>query len=91
LASGLGDITIYPFMLGWTNGPDLKYDVRVGIYAPSGEVRRFASAANQFKTVFSELNPTADGMLRFAFMMMFFTLSETGGKENLPLITIPAE
>ena len=27
----------------------------------------------------------------FAFMMMFFTLSETGEKENLPLITIPAQ
>lgn len=27
----------------------------------------------------------------FAFMMMFFTLSETGDKENLPLITIPAQ
>ncbi|TAL03387.1 MAG: transporter [Verrucomicrobia bacterium] len=36
-ASGLGDITLYPFMLGWTNGPDLKYDVRLGIYAPSGD------------------------------------------------------
>ena len=34
-ANGLGDITIYPFMLGWTNGPDLKYDVRLGVYAPS--------------------------------------------------------
>lgn len=36
-ASGLGDITLYPFMLGWTNGPDLKYDTRLGIYAPSGD------------------------------------------------------
>jgi hypothetical protein len=36
-ASGIGDITLYPFMLGWTNGPDLKYDVRLGIYAPSGD------------------------------------------------------
>ncbi len=27
----------------------------------------------------------------FAFMMMLFTLSETGEKENLPLITIPAQ
>ncbi len=36
-ASGLGDITLYPFMLGWTNAMDLKYDVRLGIYTPSGD------------------------------------------------------
>jgi len=37
-ASGIGDIMLYPFMLGWTalNG-DLKYDVRLGIYAPTGD------------------------------------------------------
>ncbi|MBV8275960.1 MAG: transporter [Verrucomicrobia bacterium] len=36
-ASGLGDITIYPFMLGWNqlNG-DLKYDLRLAVYAPTG-------------------------------------------------------
>jgi len=36
-ANGVGDILLYPFMLGWTNGTDLKYDVRLGIYAPSGD------------------------------------------------------
>ncbi len=36
-ANGLGDVTLYPFILGWTNGPNFKYDVRLGIYAPSGE------------------------------------------------------
>src|SRR6185369_1941485 len=35
--SGIGDLTIIPFMLGWTNGPDLKYDMRLNIFAPSGE------------------------------------------------------
>jgi hypothetical protein len=37
-ANGIGDITLYPFMLGWTglNG-ELKYDVRLGIYAPTGD------------------------------------------------------
>ncbi len=37
-ANGVGDIAFYPFMLGWTdlNG-DLKYDVRLGIYAPTGD------------------------------------------------------
>ena len=34
--SGLGDVTVYPFMLGWTNGTDFKYDVRLGIYTPTG-------------------------------------------------------
>ena len=37
-ANGIGDMTIYPFMLGWTNlVPDLKLDARFGIYAPTGE------------------------------------------------------
>jgi hypothetical protein len=37
-ANGIGDIMLYPFMLGWTglNG-DLKYDARLGIYAPTGD------------------------------------------------------
>jgi len=44
----------------------------VDLYAESGDtlawdVRRFDAAANQFKTVFSELDPTEDGMLRLAF------------------------
>lgn len=35
--TGLGDILLYPFLLGWkTAGGDLKYDVRLGIYAPTG-------------------------------------------------------
>lgn len=50
--SGLGDITLYPFMLGWTNRPDLKYDVRLGIYAPSGdyEVGKLANAGRNYWT-----------------------------------------
>ena len=36
-ASGLGDITVYPFILGWTNAMDMKYDVRLGVYTPTGE------------------------------------------------------
>lgn len=35
--SGLGDITLYPFILGWTNAMDMKYDVRLGIYTPTGD------------------------------------------------------
>ena len=35
-ANGIGDITLYPFMLGWVKG-DLKADLRLGIYAPTGE------------------------------------------------------
>jgi len=37
-ASGIGDILFYPFMLGWTGlKGDLKYDVRLGVYAPTGD------------------------------------------------------
>jgi len=37
-ARGIGDITLYPFMLGWTGlKGDLKSDVRLGIYAPIGD------------------------------------------------------
>src|SRR5262249_11276408 len=36
--SGIGDLLLYPFMLGWTAaGGDLKYDFRFGIYAPLGK------------------------------------------------------
>jgi hypothetical protein len=37
-ASGLGDVLLYPLMIGWTAaGGDLKYDFRVGVYAPTGK------------------------------------------------------
>jgi hypothetical protein len=50
--SGLGDIMLMPFMLGWTNGPDFKYDVRLGIYAPSGDydVGKLANAGRNYWT-----------------------------------------
>jgi hypothetical protein len=36
-ANGIGDVTVYPFMLGWTGlGGDVKYDLRLGIYVPTG-------------------------------------------------------
>ena len=40
-ANGIGDILLYPFMLGWTglNG-DLKYDIRMGVYAPTGDYEK---------------------------------------------------
>lgn len=37
--NGIGDITLYPLMIGWTNG-DLKYDVWFGIYAPTGDYEK---------------------------------------------------
>ena len=37
--NGIGDITLYPFMIGWTNG-DLKYNVWFGIYAPTGDYEK---------------------------------------------------
>jgi hypothetical protein len=37
-ANGIGDISLIPFMLGWTNIlPDFKLDVRFSIFAPTGE------------------------------------------------------
>jgi hypothetical protein len=37
-ASGIGDILFYPFMIGWTGlKGDLRSDVRLGIYAPTGD------------------------------------------------------
>jgi hypothetical protein len=51
-ASGVGDITLFPFMLGWTNGTDFKYDVRLGVYAPSGEYEagRLANVGKNYWT-----------------------------------------
>jgi len=50
---GIGDITFYPFMLGWTHGPDIKYDVRLGVYAPTGDydVGEIANAGRNHWTV----------------------------------------
>ena len=51
-ANGIGDITLYPFMLGWTNAHDLKYDVRLGVYAPSGDYNasRLANVGKNYWT-----------------------------------------
>ncbi|MCB1125262.1 MAG: transporter [Verrucomicrobiae bacterium] len=38
-ADGLGDVALLPFMLGWTRG-DLKYDVRLSVFAPTGNYDR---------------------------------------------------
>lgn len=50
--SGLGDVTVYPFLLGWTNGTDFKYDVRFGVYTPSGgyEKGQLANAGRNYWT-----------------------------------------
>ncbi len=40
-ANGLGDISLIPFMLGWTNLiPDFKLDARLSIFAPTGEYEK---------------------------------------------------
>jgi hypothetical protein len=52
-ADGLGDMTIFPFMLGWTNLlPDFKLDTRLAIYAPTGdyEVGRLANVGKNYWT-----------------------------------------
>jgi hypothetical protein len=43
-ANGIGDIEIMPFILGWTNGTDLKYDVRLNVFAPTGNYEKGALA-----------------------------------------------
>ena len=50
--SGLGDIELLPFMLGWTNALDMKYDVRLGIYTPTGayEKGQLANAGRNYWT-----------------------------------------
>jgi hypothetical protein len=51
--SGIGDVLLYPFMLGWTAlGGDLKYDFRFGIYAPTGrfEAGSLASVGKNYWT-----------------------------------------
>ena len=36
--TGLGDMMFYPLMMGWkAAGGDLKYDFRLGVYAPTGD------------------------------------------------------
>jgi hypothetical protein len=49
---GLGDITLYPFILGWTNSMDMKYDVRLAVYAPTGEYEKgqLANAGRNYWT-----------------------------------------
>lgn len=50
--SGLGDIELIPFILGWTNTSDMKYDVRLGVYAPTGDYEKgkLANAGRNYWT-----------------------------------------
>ncbi|MHC1727241.1 MAG: transporter [Syntrophobacteraceae bacterium] len=51
LVDGIGDIEMFPLILGWKHG-DLKYDARLGIYAPTGEFEkgRLANVGKNFWT-----------------------------------------
>jgi hypothetical protein len=52
-ASGLGDMTIYPFIVSWKAlNDELKYDIRTGIYAPTGsyDVGRLANCGKNYWT-----------------------------------------
>ena len=52
-ANGIGDMTLFPFILGWTNlVPDLKLDTRFSIYAPTGEYEagRLANVGKNYWT-----------------------------------------
>lgn len=50
-ANGIGDIELFPLMLGWTNG-DIKFGGQLGIYAPTGEFepRKLADLGKNFWT-----------------------------------------
>lgn len=62
-ADGIGDILLYPFMLGWTglNG-DLKHDVRMGVYAPTGSYEK-GKLANVGKNYW-----TFEPLISFSYM-----------------------
>lgn len=50
---GIGDLTIIPLMLGWTNLlPDFKLDTRLSVFAPTGgyEVGRIANTGKNYWT-----------------------------------------
>jgi hypothetical protein len=49
--SGIADVLLYPLLLGWTRG-DLRYDVRLGIYVPTGkyEVGSLANLGKNYWT-----------------------------------------
>lgn len=52
-ANGIGDISLMPFMLGWTNlVRDLKLDTRLTIFAPTGdyEVNQLANTGKNYWT-----------------------------------------
>jgi hypothetical protein len=51
-ANGIGDVQLFPFALGWTNGPDWKYDVRLAVYAPTGDYKsgRLANVGKNYWT-----------------------------------------
>jgi len=52
-ANGLGDITLYPFMIAWSGlGGDLKYNFMLGAYVPTGEYNKsdLANAGMNFWT-----------------------------------------
>jgi hypothetical protein len=56
--NGIGDILLYPFMISWTAlNRDLKYDVRLGIYAPTGDYDK-GNLANVGKNYWT-FEPTA--------------------------------
>jgi hypothetical protein len=52
-ASGLGDMVILPLMLGYEASPDLHFDARLAVYAPTGdyEVGRLANEGKNFWTL----------------------------------------
>jgi hypothetical protein len=50
--AGIGDISVYPFMVGWVKG-DVKGDVRLGVYVPTGayKVGELANVGKNFWTL----------------------------------------
>ena len=73
------------------SGPLAEQSRLVRIHCSTGEPSDAYAAVNYRKHWFWIDDRDLKSKRTFAFMMMLFTLADTGEKENAPLITIPAQ
>jgi hypothetical protein len=76
---------------GWESLPNAEANRLIRIHCSSGEPSDAFVAINYREHWFWIDDRDLKTKRTFAFMMMFFTLADTGEKENLPLVTIPAQ